>query len=804
MYVTPRYRHHYEELPFEETSADLVTGLLVRARLFIDVGAHYGFYTLLAAKKDNSLEVIACEPTPETCKVLAINVALNELKNVSVHQIAVSDKDGAATFNVSLSSDSCGFHANPEALPLRQVEVATRTLDSLLKDHAPCPTLIKIDTEGHELAVLRGLSATLQRFPDLQLLVEFNPLMQRAAGFADDALVSHIEAAGYNIFLANESARSVIRVKTYKQLCKLVGPTGYANLYCVRPEQIIEPSGNCAGLKHGIESPRVWKVEARDLAIRGWCFGERETIVQAVRARRGKHVWNARYGLAREGIQIEYPDVQTAARSGFEVRITVPIFPGWLKLEAQDQYGQWHRFHSRPVSCWRRLLRIGPRSADSPPLTAAEALPRILECLRFTACILAVSHSDYRIGVAGTQKLLQQEELLLAARGVSYLEIHPAPQRRRRGGLDDFLIGLYVDSHYIGVFVVSQLRLTLQELARLRVNIHAVHLHHLLDFDLAVVDDLMRGINAGKTFFIHDFYSICIQFNLLKNDNEFCGGPPVDSPVCRDCSYGGRRPAHFGAFQTFLGAWKPDFVAPSELASGIWLKSFPHLAHKVRIIPHLLPRFGTSKALQRRDGARLRMAYVGYQHANKGWAEWKRVARAVSREDYELFVLGSCTEALPNVESVPVSFVDDGPDAMLEALRRQSIDLAFLWSLVPETYSFTLFESMAAGCFILTNPRSGNIAAQVSQTGRGLVADRLEDLLAFLLDARRVGTRLEEFRKQNLPFELIPNPALADEIAAAVPVAGEPFRNSGLGGHSRQTPGPAAPSAAARTGRTIA
>ena len=84
MYITPRYREHYEQLPFEEFSADLVSSLLSRTRLFVDVGAHYGFYALLAGKRGSSLEVIACEPTPETCKVLALNVALNGLKNVSV------------------------------------------------------------------------------------------------------------------------------------------------------------------------------------------------------------------------------------------------------------------------------------------------------------------------------------------------------------------------------------------------------------------------------------------------------------------------------------------------------------------------------------------------------------------------------------------------------------------------------------------------------------------------------------------------------------------------------------------------
>ena len=777
MYITPRYREHYEQLPFEEFSADLVSALLSRMRLFIDVGAHYGFYALLAGRRDSSLEVIACEPTPETFKVLAMNVALNGLKNVLLQQIALSDKDGTASFNISLSSDSCGFHPNPVALPLHQVEVVAKRLDSLLADHAPCPTLIKMDTEGHELAVLRGLSRTLARFPDLRLLIEFNPLMQKAAGYSENALLSHLHALGFTVCLLEEKERRATRVDSQKQLSELVEFTGYANLYCFRVVPGVKKLRR-NNLQYLIESPRVWKLQTRDLTIRGWCFGNQELLVWAVRACRGKHVWNARYGMLRPDVGRANPQHPLASLSGFEVKIKVPIFPGRLKLEALDQFAQWHPFHSRFVSRWRRMLKTGPppASPESPRQEVAEVLPEIFEHLRFTSCVLAVSHSDYRIGVGGTQKLLQQEEVLLAARAISYLEIHPSPDQPLVGrNLQSFYMGLYVDSKYIGDFVVAQLREIFQELARAGVNLHTVHLHHLLGFELGVVSEVLRDLQTRKTFFIHDFYSICKQLNLLKNDKEFCGGPPVGSKACHECSYGEQRPAHFEAFKSFLDMWKPDFVAPSQVACEVWCGSYPNWERKVRIVPHLLQREGGYAPVERTAGGRIRIAYVGYQHPIKGWEEWKQFASLVRREHYELYVLGSCSELLPNVQYVSVSFIDHGPEAMLQALRHHAIDLVFLWSLAPETYSFTVFESMAAGCFVLTNPRSGNIAAQVSQQGCGLVAKDLGELLDFLQDTKRVETCLEQFRKKNPPFDLAPNPVLADELAAALP-ARSPFR----------------------------
>jgi FkbM family methyltransferase len=769
MYVTPRYRQHYAELPFEESSADLVTRLMARARLFIDVGAHYGFYALLAGKSESRPEVIACEPTPETCKVLAMNVALNHLANVAVEQVAMSDQDGTSTFNISISSDSCGFHANPEAQPVNRVEVKTQRLDSLLATRPPCPVLIKIDTEGHELAVLQGLSASLERFTDIQLLVEFNPMMQKAAGRDEGALLSWLQSSQYTVFHLDEASRAMTRIEGQEQLSLLVGPAGYTNLYCLRTGRAAPADAKASALHHHIEQPVQWKLRDREVLVQGWCFGDQDVIVQGVRALRGKHVWNARYGLARAEIGGAHPNEPLASRSGFQVGIKVPIMPARLHLEAQDQFGRWHQFHSRFTFAWRRLLKT-PSNVSRPKVR--KALPGIFASLRFNSYVLAVSHSDYRIAVGGTQKQMQQEEELLAGCRISFLEVHPAPvEPPAPTDPRDFLMGFYVDSHYAGAFTVKQLRKILRALTRRGAQMRVVHLHHLMGFNLEVVSALLQGLDAPKTVFLHDFYTVCRQLNLLQNDCQFCGGPPIGSPICADCSYGEQRPAHFAAFRRVLDAWQPDFVVPSKVAADIWSASYPDFRPKVRVIPHLVAKPAVAGAAPRPAGARLRIAYVGYEHPNKGWAEWKQLASRLPREHYEVYVLGNCNEVLPEVRYIPVSFVQEGNMAMVHALQREKIDLAFLWSLVPETYSFTLFESMAAGCFILTNPLSGNIAAQVAESGRGLVAENLDDAIKFLKDAAQVRARLAEFSQKHPPFDLAPNPALADELAGAKAVA---------------------------------
>ena len=69
------------------------------------------------------------------------------------------------------------------------------------------------------------------------------------------------------------------------------------------------------------------------------------------------------------------------------------------------------------------------------------------------------------------------------------------------------------------------------------------------------------------------------------------------------------------------------------------------------------------------------------------------------------------------------------PMAMLNALRQNNVDVAILWSLCKETYSYTYFECYAANVFVVTDENSGNIAFQVLKNGNGKVVGSATELL---------------------------------------------------------------------------
>jgi FkbM family methyltransferase len=135
----------------------------------IDCGAHHGFYTMLFANSVGpSGQVHAIEALPENAQILARNLALNNLTNVTVHNIAAGSCDGSIDFRTSIHGirESNGrpvLNNHMEA----HITVPMTTLDKLFESVQP--DFIKIDVEGFELEVLRGARQLMASRPGLDL-----------------------------------------------------------------------------------------------------------------------------------------------------------------------------------------------------------------------------------------------------------------------------------------------------------------------------------------------------------------------------------------------------------------------------------------------------------------------------------------------------------------------------------------------------------------------------------------------------------------------------------------------------------
>lgn len=151
---------------FEKQTVEWVTDHLQKRRgqfsAFIDIGAYTGLYSVIAARL--GIEVVAFEPMPQQASRFLTNMAINGLA-ARIIQAAASDQTGMARINfnpgVNLTSG-----ASLEELPNSQrMTVRTIRVDEALaldnKQDDFHVDLVKIDVEGHEVAVLSGMRATL-------------------------------------------------------------------------------------------------------------------------------------------------------------------------------------------------------------------------------------------------------------------------------------------------------------------------------------------------------------------------------------------------------------------------------------------------------------------------------------------------------------------------------------------------------------------------------------------------------------------------------------------------------------------
>ena len=147
---------------------------------FIDVGSHFGYFARLALKcmSGNGI-ILAIEPAKETFDILKTN--LEEHPSATLLHCLAGEKDSRKDFYEFPIEQSEYNTAFPEQfkeqgwykkVQLKKHSISCRSLDSLLASYERTPTLIKIDTEGSELEVIKGAMKLISGCKDLVIVME--------------------------------------------------------------------------------------------------------------------------------------------------------------------------------------------------------------------------------------------------------------------------------------------------------------------------------------------------------------------------------------------------------------------------------------------------------------------------------------------------------------------------------------------------------------------------------------------------------------------------------------------------------
>jgi len=181
--------------------------------VFIDVGAHVGYFTLLAAQRVGAAgRVLSIEPNPFALEQLRGNVDRNDFRNVLVEGTACGDSRDVVKLylhtqsNSSMASLFAGAAAGGTA-----VEVPCTTLDDLCNElRVQRVRLVKVDVEGAELFVLRGMRRIMNEMRPV-IVLELHPKLLQDVGTPLDAVLALLEGHGYTLEALGGHANYVCR-----------------------------------------------------------------------------------------------------------------------------------------------------------------------------------------------------------------------------------------------------------------------------------------------------------------------------------------------------------------------------------------------------------------------------------------------------------------------------------------------------------------------------------------------------------------------------------------------------------------
>jgi FkbM family methyltransferase len=151
-------------------------------RVVWDIGANIGTWSLFFSSIcAESTEIRCFEPDPQNLKFLEMNMKKNNLSNWIIRPLAVSGREGTATFFADPVCGATGtlehdrnFIRSMYRAQRIEIEATMTTVDAEISSGARPPQFMKIDVEGHELEVLKGAHNTL-RFQRPSLIFETTP-----------------------------------------------------------------------------------------------------------------------------------------------------------------------------------------------------------------------------------------------------------------------------------------------------------------------------------------------------------------------------------------------------------------------------------------------------------------------------------------------------------------------------------------------------------------------------------------------------------------------------------------------------
>jgi FkbM family methyltransferase len=211
---------------WEPNLSKFISHRLASGSVFVDVGANVGYFALLASTLvGDKGRVIAVEASPKIYGLLQRNIQLNNSSNIRALNIAAGESTGTISVfsggqnNIGSTNTIGTLGGEYEA------EVSVMPLDEMISpDIWKNVRLIKIDVEGAELSVVRGMQRLLDSSnEDLELVIEINPSHLQEQGCHPNEIISVLRKRGFFPYvLANDYSADYYLLGKHQVYAKII------------------------------------------------------------------------------------------------------------------------------------------------------------------------------------------------------------------------------------------------------------------------------------------------------------------------------------------------------------------------------------------------------------------------------------------------------------------------------------------------------------------------------------------------------------------------------------------------------
>jgi len=221
---------------YEPHMRGLFQHLVTPGAVVVDVGANIGAHTLTLANLVGSTgRVLAFEPNPPIRGRLIRNLALNGFDHVDVYEYALGDAEGQLSLRVPSSSSAESANPGLASLvaldtPHELVPVRVRCFDELFQETKLRDlSMMKIDVQGFELHVLRGMRSVISQFSP-PIVFEYEDWAWGKAGSSLSMVVEFFESLPYRLWAFEE--RGVLRLHLVDESCATRSHMDLIALHC--------------------------------------------------------------------------------------------------------------------------------------------------------------------------------------------------------------------------------------------------------------------------------------------------------------------------------------------------------------------------------------------------------------------------------------------------------------------------------------------------------------------------------------------------------------------------------------------